>query len=398
MFNNIQRNLFQRSTVTTDNRPTTTIGVKVGVKDTYITNKTSDYASKVFEPKGSKFITVADVDFTPTEPGIYTLPSSHEDLKNIVTRLPVGSTSTNLEKYDLKPSSFKTTMILPPQNWSLKGYSLAGASGYGSSINVLKKAFDESFSKDGRVVLTVQRGNVTQDLVMTYSGQFVPFQGQTAAASLNNDGLPSGLFPENINEIVNTFPNCCDDLLEGWNSNPFPEPLPNDPPERSQPWSPTNPCGWLGSVILCDFRAYVEMNYEDSPLDPPTTSEDSGHVWGERGYNPSGLNGEYPPNFQSACGFVASVGTGTSFLQGRYCYTVTETGFDEIWRDRIICVEYDVYCNYITIDYYSSDCGCPGCSCKRPQCIEHPNCVSYRRDNPLTVSPNPEPIMLPDEI
>lgn len=393
MFNSSQRNFAQRATTTTDNRPTVTVGVKIGVKDTYITNKTSDYASKVFEPKGSKFISLADVDFTPTEPGTYTLPLTDDDRKSITDEI--------VDEYQLKPSSFKTTMILPPRTWSLKGYSFEGANEYGSTINVFKKAFDESFSKDGKVVLSLQRGNTTQDLMMTYIGEFVPFEGQTAASSLNNDVLPPGLFPENLDEAVNTIPNCCDDIIEEWESNPIPEPAPQLPDDARQPWSTENPCGWLGSGMLCRYLVDVQMRYADSPLDPTTTSYRIQRGLADRGYDPS--RGQFPPGYTTsgACDYLYSgpwVASGQESLSGRFCYEVLERGFNEIWRNRTICINYRVFCSYVTVDYYGTECGCPDCSCKKPQCVNHPNCISYRRDDPLSVSPNPEPVVIPDEI
>jgi hypothetical protein len=62
MFNSNQRNLVQRSTVTTDNRPSITIPVKLEPTDTYITNKQSDLTSKIYDPVAKGFVTITDLD------------------------------------------------------------------------------------------------------------------------------------------------------------------------------------------------------------------------------------------------------------------------------------------------------------------------------------------------
>lgn len=62
MFNNIQRNLFQRSTVTTDNRPSVTISLKLQPTDTYITDKVSEYVAKIYDPIPNRFVDITDLD------------------------------------------------------------------------------------------------------------------------------------------------------------------------------------------------------------------------------------------------------------------------------------------------------------------------------------------------
>lgn len=62
MFNNIQRNLFQRSTVTTDNRPSVTVSLKLQPTDTYITDKVSEYVAKIYDPIPNRFVEITDLD------------------------------------------------------------------------------------------------------------------------------------------------------------------------------------------------------------------------------------------------------------------------------------------------------------------------------------------------
>jgi hypothetical protein len=64
MFNSNQRNLVQRSTLTTDNRPSITIPVKLEPTDTYITNKESNLTSKIYDPVAKGFVTITDLDIT----------------------------------------------------------------------------------------------------------------------------------------------------------------------------------------------------------------------------------------------------------------------------------------------------------------------------------------------
>jgi hypothetical protein len=67
MFNNVQQNLLQRVSSSTDNRHLLSLDAKVGLKDTYITNKTSNTVSKIFDSVAQKFIDIADIDLTQQE-------------------------------------------------------------------------------------------------------------------------------------------------------------------------------------------------------------------------------------------------------------------------------------------------------------------------------------------
>lgn len=184
--------------------------------------------------------------------------------------------------------------------------------------------------------------------------------------------------------------NCCDDFVEEFGSSP---PIPPGSLEdgRGLPWSPTNPCGHLGSFYNCSYSYSYEIGYENSPASW-TGGNEGGNYYGGRGFNPEGSDPDYPPppnwfdpEYGPPCqgNYVVGGDTITRSTSITYCYDVLEyvpsgivRGIPiDTFRKRKVCVETTIHCNFTINHYYGAGCGCPGgCSCDSPECKGHWNC------------------------
>jgi len=395
MFKSNQRNFAQRNTRTTDNRPTMTIGVKVGVQDTYITNKTSNYGSKVFEPKGSKFITVADVDFTPTEPGIYTLPLTDEDASLYIQQIRTNQNlnDTVVLNTQVNPISSRTIEILPRKNHYLKGFSFTD----GGLAEALIKAFENKDRTDGYFVLQATKDGYPYLLTLTNDGEIVPFV--RLRSTLHPEVIPSTpetpnieLLPEVLGGSTGGFENllnnecCCDSDsdptdscdIEGWNWEPSIWEL------ESGEWSPQNPCGYLGSSRLCTCQIAIEIVNATTGqvIYEGVTSDEQ---FDERGYDPNPNNPNAPPGYRP-CNYNPENGPNSRWSQTVAIARCTTSTYSEncyynypptagtTAGTSSVCVVINKFCQKTLGHYFGNECGCDGCPCSEPFCEGNPNC------------------------
>lgn len=403
MFNSSQRNFAQKATTTTDNTPSTTISVKVGVKDTYITNKTSDYASKVFEPKGSKFITVADVDFTPTEPGTYTLPLTDEEISQRISRISGLTAAVYTQSL---PSLSKTLTIEPSTTVDISQYEFGGTgSDEENFTTALKRAFDNSTNRGGYVVIdNVTRNGLNYVLVLESDGNLAPIQTAYSSLPPELSVMDDVLVPDVLNRgFSGANTDCCQEKLQEWQQTPDPVRL----GRGGGYWSPSNPCGYLGSVFSCESSVSYEYetvsgstsggDFEGGGVDPVRRGFDPTGDYYEDGNNPP--PGWFDPEFPNPCQgrFSETVGGGIRRTRRVICFTRSiPSPFPPILGQprrpirNTVCVIVETRCEWTTTDYYGAGCGCPfGCPCDSPECIGHPNCQGITDGNVTTTSSTP---------
>lgn len=409
MFNSSQRNFAQRATTTTDNTPSVTISVNLDLKDTYITNKVSDYSSKVYEPKGSGFVTVSDVDYEPTNPGKYVLPLSDSDTSSVLQEI---RTKQNLNdsvvlNVQSNPISSKTIEILPTKNHYLQGFSFTD----GGLAEALVKAFENKDRTGGYLVLQATKDGSPYLLTLTNDGEVVPFvRLQSTLPPEVIPSTPETVGPEALiltrdqgQNLLNTYKCCCDSDsdegcdLEGWDDTGVPEIFEGGiyPPGE---WSPQNPCGYLGTSkdCICQFTIEIVNATTGQVIYEGATT---GSQYDQRGYSSNPNNADAPPGYRP-CGYDpnsenpelgwmsnVTVATCTHSRTQENCYTIDPNPLLRLLGaggiripPQTICVTITTYCSKILVNYYGAGCGCAACPCSKPFCEGDPNCPTSETD------------------
>ena len=408
MFNSGQRNFAQRSTVSTDSRPTKVVNINIDVTDTYITNKTNNYPSQIFEPKASKFVDVYDTDFTPTLPGTYVLPITDEDaLETIQTIKNSNSNQLNKLNAKFKRNSSKTLTILPKNNFLLTGYKFHN----NDFALALKNGIENSKNNGGNILISATRNGSNVFLRMTSSGELIPYTNgssgstpQTMASTLPPEVVeittptPSRLGEIDPRGLFDIYPCCCPDggctLDDPVDADGIPNPEGLYPDGR---WSEYNPCGYLYTTRSCNCSTSIEILEDGQETYRGYSGDsifDSGSDNRPAGYRPcvetysDGFTSEYEN---------LTVATCTNIVERQNCYTI-EIPLDPLGIlgtltqnryvvKKTICTLIKTYCEKIVVHHYGTGCGCEGspvCRCGVDKvCEGHPNC---REQNTVAIS------------